>query len=211
MSIKLVIFDLDGTLLYTLEDLKNSVNFALEKCNLKKKSIEQIRQFVGNGIPKLIERVVEDNKEKYDLCFEEFKKHYEINANTNTYPYEGIVDVLKKIKEKGIYVAILSNKADIFVKALAENYFKGQYDIAIGQGKYPTKPDPKSTLYILEKYKIKNDEAYFIGDSEVDIFTAKNAKIKCLSATWGYKDKTFLLNNGATALLNNPNDILNYL
>ena len=212
MTTKLIIFDLDGTLLYTLEDLKNSVNYALKCCNLPTRTLEEVRNFVGNGIYKLIERAVGDKKEYFKECFKIFKEHYDINCNNNTRPYEDIIEVLEKLKKKNIYLAILSNKAQSAVKTLSDIYFKGLIDYVQGQNdNFKTKPDPKSTCFIIEKFNVKKEETIFIGDSEVDILTAKNAGIKCISVSWGYKSREFLAENNAEIIIDNPKEIFNFL
>ena len=129
MKVKVVVFDMDGTLLYTLEDLTDSVNFALEKCNLKKRNINEIREFVGDGVYKLIERAVGDNVEKIGECFIIFKNHYSKNSTNNTKPYKGAEETLKKLKDKGLKLAVLSNKPDLEVKKLSKLFFEDIFDI----------------------------------------------------------------------------------
>jgi len=210
-KIKLIIFDLDGTLLYTLEDLKLSLNYALKKNNLKERTLNETKSFVGNGILKLIERAVDFNKEKIMPCYNDFIENYQ-NAYQNTYPYENIVETLKQIKKMGIITTILSNKADLAVQNLSNIFFKGLIDFSMGKrDEFQTKPDNKSTLFILNKFKIKKEEALFIGDSEVDIQTANNSGLTCLSVSWGYKDKDFLIKSGAKNIINSPLEILNFL
>lgn len=212
MRIRAVIFDLDGTLLYTLDDLKDSVNYALKQCNLKERTLDEIRTFVGNGIYKLIERAVGANKEQLEKCFEVFKYHYNKNCNNTTKPYKNVIETLKKLKEKDIKLAILSNKADFAVKNLTNIYFKNLIDISMGENKkYAKKPDSTACLYILEKFNVKKEEAIFVGDSEVDLQTAKNAGIRCLSASWGYKEKEFLAKSGANIIINSIEEILNFV
>ena len=212
MTINAIIFDLDGTLLYTLEDLKNSVNYALKELNLPQRSLEEIRNFVGNGIYKLIERSVGENSDKIEACLEIFKIHYSKTSKNNTKPYSGVIEGLKKLKSKGIKLAVLSNKIDFAVKDLTDTYFNGIFDISRGElPDFPKKPDPKSCFDILKKLKVKKEEALFVGDSEVDIQTANNAEIMCLSALWGYKEKDFLIKNGAKVMIKNFEEIFNYL
>ncbi len=198
MKIKALVFDLDGTLLYTLEDLCDSVNFALKKCNLKTRTIEEIQEFVGNGIYKLIERSIGDFQEKKEVCFEIFKKHYSTNSTNKTKPYQNAVQTLKKLKDKGFRMAVLSNKTDLEVKKLSKLFFGDIFDISMGEtDDFPKKPDPKSLLNIMKIFEVNKEEIIFIGDSEVDIQTAKNADIACFSVSWGYKSKDFLVENGA--------------
>ncbi len=212
MTIKGIIFDLDGTLLYTLEDLKNSVNYALKSCNLKEITLEQTRNFVGNGIGKLIERAIENNQKKYLECLEIFKQHYKENSNITTKPYPMVIENLKRLKEKNIKLAILSNKIDSEVKKLSKLYFDNIFDISQGEtAKFDKKPDPKSSEFIIKQFNLKKEEVIFVGDSEVDIQTAKNASIECLSVTWGYKDKDFLIKNGAVHIYENFKDLTDYI
>ena len=212
MTIKGIIFDLDGTLLYTLEDLKNSVNYALNCCDLKQITLEQTRNFVGNGIGKLIERAIGIHQEKYLECLEIFKKHYAKNSNSTTKPYPLVLENLKRLKEKNIKLAILSNKIDSEVKKLSKLYFEGIFNISQGEtGEFNKKPDPKSCEYIINQFNLTKDEVVFIGDSEVDIQTAKNASIKCLSVLWGYKDKDFLIKNGANITFDNFKNLTDYI
>jgi len=212
MTIKGIIFDLDGTLLYTLEDLKNSTNYALKKLNQKERSIEEIRNFVGNGIKKLIERALGDKQELIDECLLIFLNHYKNNSLNNTKPYENIVDILIKLKNKGIKLAVLSNKIDIEVKKLVDYYFKNIFDIVLGETvQFPKKPNSKASEYIIQKFNLKKEEVVFIGDSEVDIQTAENTEIKCLSVVWGYKDETFLKEKGAQKIFKTPQELYNFI
>lgn len=212
MKIKGIIFDLDGTLLYTIEDLKNSVNYALEHCNLEKRTLEEITNFVGNGIGKLIERAIGIHQEKYDQCLEIFKQHYAKNSNITTKPYPFVIENLKRLKEKNIKLAILSNKIDSEVKKLSKLYFGDIFDISQGEtAKFNKKPDSKSSEFIIKQFNLSKDEVVFVGDSEVDIQTAKNTSIECLSVSWGYKDKDFLIKNGAKIIFENFKDLTDYI
>ncbi len=210
MKIKALIFDLDGTLLYTLEDLTDSVNFALEKCNLRKRSLDEIREFVGNGIYKLIVRSVGENTEKIDECYKIFQQHYSKNSINKTKPYKNAVKTLSKLKKRELRLAILSNKPDIEVKKLSKLFFKDIFDISMGETiDFPKKPDPKSLLYIMKSFNVSKKETLFIGDSEVDIQTAKNAGIECYSVSWGYKTRAFLIKNNAKYIFDNFSDLYN--
>lgn len=198
MKIKGIIFDLDGTLLYTLEDLHKSVNFSLKKLNLPEISLEDTRNYVGNGVYRLIERAVGKNKDCVEECYEIFKKHYSINSKNNTKSYPDALKYLKLFKEHGIKLAVLSNKLNSAVNDLVEYYFKDIFDISLGESAdFPKKPDSKACEYIIRKFNLKNKEIIFVGDSEVDLQTAKNAGIECISVSWGYKDREFLIKNGA--------------
>lgn len=198
MPKKCAIFDLDGTLLYTLEDLYLSLNYSLEKLGYKKRTIDEVRSFVGNGIKKLIERampqdVSEDTVQK---CLEIFVPYYQKNSQNNTKPYVGIIELLDDLKQKGCLIAINSNKIDSAVKDLANKYFKNYVQCAIGERpNCPKKPNEKGVMDILEILGSDVNNAVFIGDSLVDIQTAKNANIPCISVTWGYCAKNVLEEN----------------
>ena len=190
---KCAIFDLDGTLLYTLKDLQISTNFVLEKYGYKKRELNEIRKFVGNGIKKLIERASEEKDEKkLKILLDEFLIYYQKNSDKNTGAFEGILEVLEKLKEKNIKIAVNTNKADICAKKLCEKFFPNLIDLCVGETKNnPKKPNPAGVLEITKKTSAR--EVIYIGDSLVDIQTAKNAQIPCISVLWGYCDKEFLL------------------
>ncbi|MBE6827385.1 MAG: HAD family hydrolase [Ruminococcaceae bacterium] len=192
MSYKAVIFDLDGTLLNTLEDLTDSTNFALEKCGFPKRNINEIRHFVGNGIRLLIDRAVPDNAEPEltEKCFEIFCEHYKTNLNNKTKPYDGIYELLKTLKENGIKTAIVTNKADFAANTLCGELFGDYIDITVGAtDKRPNKPAPDNVLYALTKLGVKKQDSVFVGDSEVDIQTALNADIDCIGVLWGFRER----------------------
>lgn len=208
---KTVIFDLDGTLLYTLEDLKDSVNFALSKFNYPEKTLSEIKSFVGNGVKVLMELSIPNgkNNENFQECLNIFKTHYAQNMFNKTKPYNGIIEMLETLQQQGFKTAVVSNKFDIATKRLCEKYFGKKIEIAIGESEnIRKKPAPDSVLKVLETFNCDKNSAIYIGDSEVDIQTAQNAKIKCISVTWGYKDEKFLIENNAKILANSPKEIL---
>ena len=216
MNKKTVIFDLDGTLLNTLQDLTDSTNFALSQFNFLPKTIEQIRQYVGNGVSKLIERAIPNGLDNphYEKCLNLFKAYYKENMFNKTEPYDGIISMLEKIKLLGIKTAVVSNKFDTAVKGLCEKYFNGLIDFCSGENDKEgilKKPAPDTILKVLNEFKIEPSQAVYVGDSEVDIATAKNAQIECISVLWGFKSKEFLLDNGAGILISEPNEIFKYL
>lgn len=216
MNIKLVIFDLDGTLLNTLEDLANSTNFALSKFNYPTRTIDEIRNFVGNGVAKLIERAIPDsnNNPNYEDCLSVFKEHYSLNKYNKTAPYEGIIELLKTLKESNYKIAVVSNKFDTAVKELCKKYFPNLIDIAIGEneaGGIKKKPAPDTVLQALNILNIKPENSVYIGDSDVDIMTAKNSNMPCISVTWGFRDKEFLTKHGAKILNDTPKEIISTL
>lgn len=210
MSINTVIFDLDGTLLYTLEDLTDSVNYMLDKNGFALRSIEEVKDFVGNGVPLLIKRVLPEGVSDliFNKCLEEFKNHYSENMYNKSKPYDGIIVLLEKLKTNGYKIGVVSNKFDSAVKKLCNKYFNGLVDIAIGQREnIKPKPSPDSVIELINKLNSTPDECIFVGDSEVDIETAINAGIPCLSVTWGYKNIDFLYEHGASTLIYSPEDI----
>ena len=197
---KLVIFDLDGTLLYTLEDLADSVNYVLDKFSYPLCSIAQIRSFVGNGVSKLMERAInrDINATDFNEMLSIFKEHYKNNMYNKTQPYDGVIEMILALKEKGIKIAVVSNKFDKAVKELCSHYFQDLIDIAIGESaSVLPKPSPAGVLSAIKEFSFTLDDCVYVGDSEVDIQTAKNAQIDCISVDWGYKDKSFLIKNGA--------------
>lgn len=208
---KTVIFDLDGTLLYTLEDLKDSVNFALSKFNYPQKNLEEIKNFVGNGVKVLMELSIPQgkNNENFDECLAIFKTHYAQNMYNKTKPYDGIIEMLENLQNLGFKTAVVSNKFDLATKELCKKYFAEKIEIAIGESEnIRKKPAPDSVFKVMEILNSNKNSTYFVGDSEVDIQTAQNTNLKCISVTWGYKNEEFLLKNGAKFLANSPQEIL---
>lgn len=213
MNKKLVIFDLDGTLLNTLQDLCDSTNYALERFGYPKRSIDEIRNFVGNGVKKLIERSVPIGAD-YSQCLEVFKNYYSLHMFDKTTPYNDIIEILSQLKTLKIKTAVVSNKYDLAVKELCKKYFSDLIDFAVGENEKKgirKKPAPDSILSILKKFDIASQEAVYVGDSEVDIQTAINSNIECVSVTWGFKDKDFLSANGAKIIIDKPKELIKYL
>ena len=213
---KTVIFDLDGTLLNTLDDLADSTNYALSKFGYPTRTIEEVRQFVGNGVAKLIERAIPDGKNNpnFEKCLAIFKENYAQNMYNKTAPYNGIIEMLSNLKSKGIKIAVVSNKFDLAVKELCKKYFEGFIDFAAGENEaqgIKKKPAPDTVISVLNEFNFAPEDAVYVGDSDVDIMTAKNSKMPCISVTWGFRDEKFLLENGATILINAPSEIYNHL
>ncbi|MBP3423037.1 MAG: HAD-IIIA family hydrolase [Clostridia bacterium] len=210
-----IIFDLDGTLLDTLDDLWAAVNAALKKFSLPLRTKEEVRSFVGNGIVKLMERSAgKVEKEVFDGVLAEFKRYYGEHCEDNTKPYEGIMPLLEELKKRGIKTAVVSNKADFAVKKLAEGYFQGLLQEAVGEneeGGIRKKPAPDSLLAVMQRLGAGTRSTVYVGDSEVDIQTAQNAGVECISVTWGFKDREFLVENGATVLIDEPKELLEVL
>lgn len=210
------IFDLDGTLLYTLEDLKDSVNFALEKFGYPKRTLEEVRVFVGNGVRLLMERAIPNGTENkdFDSCLNCFKEHYAKNMYNKTKPFDGILDMLDELKIRGYKIGVVSNKFDLAVKELCKNYFNDKVELAIGESEAEgirKKPYPDSVFKAMEILNCDKNKTFYLGDSEVDIETAQNSGLKCISVTWGYKDEQFLKAHGAKLIAHKPSDILEFL
>lgn len=213
---KTVIFDLDGTLLNTLDDLADSTNYALSKFGYPTRTIEEVRQFVGNGVAKLIERAIPEGKNNpnFEKCLAIFKENYAQNMYNKTAPYNGIIEMLSNLKSRGIKIAVVSNKFDLAVKELCKKYFEGFIDFAAGENEaqgIKKKPAPDTVISVLNEFNFAPEDAVYVGDSDVDIMTAKNSKMPCISVTWGFRDEKFLLENGATILINAPSEIYNHL
>lgn len=213
---KAVIFDLDGTLLNTLDDLADSTNYALSRFGYPTRTIEEVRQFVGNGVAKLIERAIPEGKNNpnFEKCLAIFKENYAQNMYNKTAPYNGIIEMLSNLKSKGIKIAVVSNKFDLAVKELCKKYFEGFIDFAAGENEaqgIKKKPAPDTVISVLNEFNFAPEDAVYVGDSDVDIMTAKNSKMPCISVTWGFRDEKFLLENGATILINAPSEIYNHL
>lgn len=214
MKYKLVIFDLDGTILDTLDDLADAVNQALESNNLPQRTIDQIRSFVGNGIKKLIDRSVPDgcSDETIERVFECFKEYYSLHNCDKTHPYDGIIDLLIKIRNHGIKTAVVSNKTDNAVQVLIEKFFYGLFDYAFGERDgVAKKPSPDSVLEVLKYAETDKCDAVYIGDSEVDIQTSANCGIKSIIVDWGFRDKDFLLKNGADIIVSTVEELENII
>lgn len=205
------IFDLDGTLLYTLDDLTASTNHAMRELGFKEHSKEEVRAMVGNGIRKLIERAVPEGtpSQLYEKAYNEFISHYLKHSLDTTRPYQGIIEMLKALKNRGAQMAIVSNKYYKATEHLCNTFFSEYISVAIGESEnIRKKPAPDTVLEAMRRLGANRESTVYVGDSEVDIATARNCDIPCISVLWGFKDKDFLIKNGATILVENPNEIL---
>ena len=214
--IRCVIFDLDGTLLNTLEDLCDSTNYALSTHGYPSRSLDEIKNFVGNGVRLLIERALPMGKDNPDFekCLTEFKTHYKNNMYNKTKPYPEIIETLEIIKSQNIKTAVISNKFDIAVKELCEKYFPNLIDIAIGENEQEgirKKPSPDSVLKVISDLNLNRDQVIYVGDSETDIETAKNAGVDCAACTWGFRDVEVLIKNKPKYIINTPKELLNLI
>ncbi len=209
---KAVIFDLDGTLLYTLKDLYLSVNHALEEFNYPTRTYEEIRRFVGNGIRNLMTQACPENIPDFEECLACFKEYYSVHSQDNTVPYDGIIELLQKLKEKNIPCAVVSNKFEAATKELIEKHFEGFFATVVGEGAgVPKKPDPAGVFEVMKRLNVEKDEIMLVGDAETDILTARNAGIKCITVTWGFRDIDYLTEQGATIFVDKPEEILKYV
>lgn len=211
MKYKAVIFDMDGTILNTLEDLKNATNYSLRQFGMPERSLEEVRMFVGNGIRKLVERAVPAGtpREKIDQILDVFLEYYEIHSADNTSPYPGILELVEKLKKSGIKTAVSTNKADVPAQELGREYFNGIFDLIVGQQDgLKVKPAPDSVNKILSILDIQKKDAIYIGDSDVDVQTAKNSGLDFIGVSWGFRGREFLEKNGAKNIVDNANEIL---
>lgn len=208
-----VIFDLDGTLLNTLDDLCDSTNYALKQFGYPARTLDEVRSFVGNGVKKLIERAIPNGcaNENFEKCLAVFKEHYKQNMYNKTSPYSGVLNMLKELRIKGIKIAVVSNKFDGAVKELCQKYFGNLVQVAIGENEAAgvrKKPAPDSVFKAIKELQISVDSVIYVGDSETDVQTAKNAEINCIGCTWGFRSREVLAREGATYIIDTPDEIL---
>lgn len=211
-----VIFDLDGTLLNTLQDLYLSTNYALTACGFPQRSLEEIRNFVGNGVVNQIRRAVPDgtSQEEALRCQDLFRHHYEEHKYDHTEPYPGVISMLEELNRMGREIAVVSNKFDPAVKDLCGNIFSGLITIAVGEKEsegIQKKPAPDMVEQVLKMLEMEAEQAIYVGDSQVDIETAHNARIPCISVTWGFRTRQELLDAGAERLIDKPWDLLEFI
>ena len=213
MKYQLAIFDMDGTILNTLEDLTDSLNYALSCSNYPTRTLDEVRNFVGNGIRKLMERAVPEgtSPEELEQVYADFTAYYPKHCYDKTKPYSGIIETIQNLRKQGIKTAVVSNKADYAVQILCKQYFDGLFDYAVGeQTGVQRKPAPDSVNIVLDKLKITRNNAVYIGDSDVDIDTARNAEMDCISVDWGFRDPSFLQEHGAKIMVSSPEELLNF-
>ena len=213
-NIQYIIFDMDGTLLDSLTDLQNTLNYCFRKEGFPERTYQEVRSFVGNGLRKLIERAVpqETSDEKIDEILEVFKPHYMEHCMDFTAPYEGVMDMLVKLKEVGYKMAIVSNKADAALKVLCEQFFGEFIDVAVGErAGMHKKPAPDLVYLAMEEIGATKENTVHIGDSEVDYQTVVNSGLKCISVLWGFRDKELLESYGADCFANTPTEVVKIL
>lgn len=209
-NIKGIIFDLDGTLLDTLEDLTDAVNHVMQAFSLETKSLDQVRSYVGNGVVKLIEQCVPggDTHVQFSEILNAFMDYYEKNCDHKTKPYDGILSLIEKLHGEKRQLGIVSNKFDSAVKELNRQYFHSWIDFALGvSDALHRKPAPDMVYACIEQMHLKPEEVVYIGDSEVDLMTAQNAGIKCISVLWGFRSLDVLLEYGATEVVSTVKEL----
>lgn len=209
-----VIFDLDGTLLNTLGDLRAATNHALEVRGLPPHSMEEIRQFIGNGIRLLICRAMpeETPEAEIDAALDDFKAYYAAHIHDRTVPYDGIPQLLTALRKRGIQVAVLSNKIDSASQQLIDYFFPEKTDVVFGEHVgVPRKPDPTSCRMVMQQLGVQPEQVLYVGDSGTDMQTAKNAGLYAVGVTWGFRSKEVLLKYGADVLVHRPEQILQIL
>lgn len=205
------IFDLDGTLLSSLADLAASCNYALRTNGMPERTLDEVRRFVGNGVKKLMERATPDGLQNplFDKTLADFRQHYMKHNLDTTCPYEGVMPMLEELQRRGKKVAVVSNKFYAATQELCHHFFSDLITVAIGEREdIRKKPAPDTVIEALRQLNATAEESVYIGDSDVDIDTARNAGMPCISVLWGFRDKDFLIEHGATTLVATPQEIL---
>ena len=213
ITYKTYIFDLDGTLLDTLGDLAASVNYALRMHRMPEHSIDDVRRFVGNGVRKLMERAIPEGAENsdFEVTFATFRQHYMAHSLDTTKPYEGIPETLEALKAKGCHLAVVSNKMMAATQDLCRHFFPDTIEVAIGENEAAgirKKPAPDTVFEALRQLGVGQEGAVYVGDSDVDIETARNSSLPCISVLWGFRDRDFLLQHGAKTFISAPLELL---
>ncbi len=212
--VQTVIFDMDGTLLNTLEDMLDSVNVTMDYVNYPRRTREEVRSFVGNGAAKLIERCMPNGAkdEQFDKALQFYRSYYNEHAQIKTEPYPGIPQLLQQLKERGVYLAVVSNKPDEAVQQLVKRYFPDVFSAVVGnRADCAVKPAPDTVFLALREMNRSAEGAVYVGDSEVDIATGKNAGMPCFSVTWGFRSAEFLSDHGAEHLIHSAEELRNAL
>lgn len=208
---KLYVFDLDGTLLDTLDDLTNACNKALTDFKYPHRTREEVKEFIGDGVAKLMERAQPDGLDtsRTRELLVRFKMHYATHLTEHTAPYSGIPELLDLLKSEGKTLAILTNKPHEQANILGKQHFPGRFDYILGQSeKFPRKPEPTSFHYLIDTLGFQKEEAIYIGDSDVDMRTGKHAGVYTIGVTWGYRDEKLLVHTGADKIAYVPEDII---
>lgn len=204
------IFDLDGTLLNTINDLAASCNYALRSCGMPERTVDEVRRFVGNGVRLLMVRAIPggDSNPRFDEAYAIFRQHYLHHSLDTTKPYDGIEELIAELNAAGKHVAVVSNKFYAATQALVRHFFGDTIKVAIGEREdIRKKPAPDTVLEALRQLDMPAETAVYIGDSDVDIDTARNCGMPCISVLWGFRDRQFLIDHGATTLVSEPGEI----
>lgn len=209
---KTYIFDLDGTLLDTLSDLAAAVNYALRTHGMPEHSIDDVRRFVGNGVRKLMERAIPDGatNPQFDETFATFRQYYMAHSLDTTRPYEGIPEALAALKARGCRLAVVSNKMMAATQELCQHFFPDTIEVAIGENEAEgirKKPAPDTVFAALKALGVGKEGAVYVGDSDVDIETARNSGLPCISVLWGFRDRDFLIQHGAKTFISDPGNL----
>lgn len=213
MTYSTYIFDLDGTLLDTLGDLTASVNYAMRTHGMPEHSIDDVRQFVGNGVRKLMERAIPQGTGNplFEETFATFRQYYMAHSLDTTKPYEGIPEMLAELQKRGCRLAVVSNKMMAATQELIRHFFPGTIEVAIGEHEAEgirKKPAPDTVLAALRQLGVGKEGAVYVGDSDVDIMTARNSGLPCISVLWGFRDRDFLIQHGAETFVSVPSELL---
>ena len=214
MRYQTAIFDMDGTILETLEDMCASVNVTMDHVGYPRRTMDEVRRFVGNGAAKLIERCMPAGAEdpRYPAALEFYRAYYEAHAQIKTGPYPGIPELLNQLSREGVRLAVVSNKPDEAVRALTERYFPGVFPVAIGnRDGWATKPAPDSVYEAMRLLGARRESTVYVGDSDVDVDTARNAGLDSIIVTWGFRDEDFLRAHGAQHLAHNADELYEIL
>jgi phosphoglycolate phosphatase len=210
LAYEIYIFDLDGTLLDTLQDLAASVNYALRQHHMPEHSIDDVRRFVGNGVRRLMERAIPEGAANpaFEAAFATFRKYYMEHSLDTTRPYDGIPELIHELKKRGCRMAVVSNKMMAATQELVHHFFP-EIEVAIGEDEAAgirKKPAPDTVFVALKQ--LGEGSAVYVGDSDVDLATARNSGLPCISVLWGFRDRDFLLAHGATTFVEQPLGIL---
>ena len=213
MRYQTYVFDLDGTLLDTLGDLAASTNYALRTHEMPEHSLDDVRRFVGNGVRVLMERAVPQGAEnpQFEAAFQTFRTHYMQHSLDTTKPYDGILETLEALKAEGCRLAVVSNKMMAATQELCRHFFRDTIEVAIGEHEAQgirKKPAPDTVNEAFRQLGVGKERAVYVGDSDVDILTARNSGLPCISVLWGFRDRDFLIQHGAETFISAPSELL---
>lgn len=208
------IFDLDGTLLNTLDDLAASVNYALRTHGMPERTLDEVRSFVGNGVRLLMKRAIPEGSAnpRFEETFATFRAYYMEHSLDTTRPYDGIPEMIHALKQRGCRLAVVSNKFYAATQELIRHFFP-EITVAIGEHEAEgirKKPAPDTVFEALRQLGVGKEKAVYVGDSDVDLQTARNSGLPCISVLWGFRDHDFLLAHGATTFISHPEELLKY-